>query len=174
MPLLSLRAYARHRGVSLMAVQKAIRTRRIETVDGRIDPEIADLQWEQRTRPYRRAARQTDHTPGGLKKLTYSVAQEGVPRSAHLQNQHLARLAQIEYEERARRLVDRNEALAAMLTMARQIAPALVGQDDPARIERILGSRICAVFSMEGFPSAVPAPPRMSEAAPGRPWLRDG
>lgn len=174
MPLLSLRGYARHRGVSLMAVQKAIRTRRIETVDGRIDPEIADLQWEQRTRTYTRAARQTVHSPGEPKRLTYSVAQEGVQRNPHLQDQHLARLVQIEYEERARRVVNRSEALTAMLTMARQIAPALVGESDPARIERILASRICAVFSMEGFPSAVPAPPRISEAAPVGHWLRDG
>ena len=43
MPILSLRAYARHRGVALSAVQKAIQTKRISTqADGRIDSEQAD------------------------------------------------------------------------------------------------------------------------------------
>lgn len=174
MPLLSLRGYARHRGVSLTAVQKAIRTRRIETVDGRIDPEIADLQWEQRTRPYSKAVNEPVRRPAQSTNVEYGVDRDEAQRSAQLRDEHFARLAEIEYEERARRVVNRSEALTAMLTMARQIAPALVGESDPARIERILASRICAVFSMEGFPSAVPVPPRISEAAPGGHWLRDG
>jgi hypothetical protein len=48
----SLRAYARHRGVSLRAVQKAIQAGRIErTAAGKIDVQIADTQWERRTAP---------------------------------------------------------------------------------------------------------------------------
>lgn len=50
MPL-SLRAYAKHRGVSLAAVQKAIKSGRIKTLpDGKVDPELADSQWKLRTR----------------------------------------------------------------------------------------------------------------------------
>lgn len=157
-----------------MAVQKAIRTRRIETVDGRIDPELADLHWEQRTRPYSQAAREPARRPADSTNLKYGVDREEAQRSAHLRDQHFARLAQIEYEERARRTVNRNEALTAMLAMARQIAPKLVGESDPAKIERILASRICAVFSMEEFPSVLPVPPRVSEAVSGAHWLRDG
>lgn len=168
--LLSLRAYARYRGVSLAAVQKAIRSHRIETTDGRIDPEVADRQWDRRTRPHRNAA----WSPTEPTKLTYSVPQVGVERSAHLRDEHLARLAKIEYEERARRLIDRSEALTSMLTMARQIAPSLVRESDPARIERILASRICAVFSQDEFPNAFLVPPRVSDALPGGHWLRAG
>ena len=43
---LSIRAYARHRGVSHVAVKKAIDTGRISTLpDGTIDPNAADAQW---------------------------------------------------------------------------------------------------------------------------------
>ena len=43
----SLRAYGRHRRVSLAAVQKALKTRRIMALpDGTIDPEIADRAWD--------------------------------------------------------------------------------------------------------------------------------
>lgn len=48
---MSLRAYARHRRVNLSAVQKAIKTSRISLIDGKIDPEVADIQWAKNTRP---------------------------------------------------------------------------------------------------------------------------
>jgi hypothetical protein len=47
--LLSGRKYADHRKVSHTAVQKAIREGRISTVDGKIDPKIADAEWDSRT-----------------------------------------------------------------------------------------------------------------------------
>ena len=47
---LSIRAYARHRGVSHVAVKKAIDTGRItQGADGTIDPDRADREWEQNT-----------------------------------------------------------------------------------------------------------------------------
>jgi hypothetical protein len=46
----SLRAYARMRGCSLPAVQKAIATKRITTLpDGSIDPERANQEWAKNT-----------------------------------------------------------------------------------------------------------------------------
>ncbi|MDD2810039.1 elements of external origin [Rhodoferax sp.] len=47
---LSIRAYARHRGVTDTAVHKAIRSGRINPLpDGTIDPDQADAQWERNT-----------------------------------------------------------------------------------------------------------------------------
>ena len=47
---LSIRAYARHRGVTDTAVHKAIRSGRITPeADGTIEPERADAQWERNT-----------------------------------------------------------------------------------------------------------------------------
>ena len=52
---LSIRAYARHRGVSHVAVKKAIDTGRISQLpDGTIDPVVADAQWAANTTPTRR------------------------------------------------------------------------------------------------------------------------
>ena len=53
---LSIRAYARHRGVSHVAVKKAIDTGRITPLpDGTIDPVAADTQWAANTTPTRRS-----------------------------------------------------------------------------------------------------------------------
>ena len=58
MPLLSLRAYAKHRGVSLAAVQKAIHSGRITpNSDGLIDSDRADAEWAAKTRPRQHRAR---------------------------------------------------------------------------------------------------------------------
>ncbi len=54
---LSVRAYARHRGVSHVAVMKAVRAGRIpQEADGTIDPVKADAAWDAQTDPGRRAA----------------------------------------------------------------------------------------------------------------------
>jgi hypothetical protein len=56
---ISLRAYARHRGVTLAAVQKARRTGRIRVLaDGSIDPSAADAAWSAADAA-RRAAKKT-------------------------------------------------------------------------------------------------------------------
>lgn len=42
--------YARRRGVSPVAVHKAIKAGRITLIDGKIDPMVADVQWKANTR----------------------------------------------------------------------------------------------------------------------------
>lgn len=145
MPLVSIRAYARHRGVSLAAVQKAIRSRRIELVDGRIDVDRADLEWERNTRPQR-------------EPLTYSAPQP--PKfnpMAVLRDGHLALLAKLEAEERARRLINRSEMESTLLILARRIAPALARESDPSKVEAVLRSELrtaCRTGSIIGEQTA--------------------
>ena len=58
----SLRAFARIRGCSLTAVQKAISSKRITTLpDGTIDPERANQEWAKNT-----FAGQTIHKPSAV------------------------------------------------------------------------------------------------------------
>ena len=66
----SLREYARRRGVSHVAVMKAIRAGRLTPEpDGTLDPAKADAQWDARTDPARRPeppedeSAQADETP---------------------------------------------------------------------------------------------------------------
>ena len=42
--------YAKHRGVSRVAVHHAIRDSRITLIEGKIDPAVADVQWQRNTR----------------------------------------------------------------------------------------------------------------------------
>ena len=48
--LITKAAYARHRGCDEKAVRKAIAEGRISSIDGKVDPEVADIQWERNTR----------------------------------------------------------------------------------------------------------------------------
>lgn len=71
MPGLSERAYARHRGVTHRAVQKAIRAGRITpNADGTIDPGRADAEWNANTDPA--AKRSVENENGGGRPETAS------------------------------------------------------------------------------------------------------
>lgn len=48
--LITPTAYARHRRCDEKAVRKAIAAQRISTINGMIDPAVADIQWAQNTR----------------------------------------------------------------------------------------------------------------------------
>ena len=48
--LMTMAAYARHRGVSKVAVGKAVKAGRISLVNGLIDPVVADVQWKANSR----------------------------------------------------------------------------------------------------------------------------
>ncbi len=135
MALLSLRAYAKHRGVSLAAVQKAIRSGRIATTeDGSVDSERADAQWATRTRPgQKRTAK-----PAANPAATFVDAPRAEPAGAGLdyfraraiRENYLARLAKIEFEEKSAKLVSRDEVQVAAFTKARTVRDSLLNIPD--------------------------------------------
>ena len=87
---LSIRAYARHRGVSHVAVKKAIDTGRIsQETDGTLDPERADQEWQQNTASPRKPspAPKIPATP----KPARSVAQEPATESPTPKQHSMAR-----------------------------------------------------------------------------------
>ena len=97
--LLSLRGYARHRGVTLQAVQKAIQSGRIGTVKDskgkpKIDPETADRLWNQNTSE----AMQRDPKTADA-GTSYANARA-------IRENYLARLAKLDYEAKAGKLLD--------------------------------------------------------------------
>ena len=76
---LSIRAYARHRGVSHVAVKKAIDTGRITPLpDGTIDPVAADAQWAANTTPSRRSvtgeAREVPQASAAVREIPQASA----------------------------------------------------------------------------------------------------
>jgi len=164
MPVVSLRAYARHRSVSLKAVQKAIAAGRITlTPDGKIDPERADAEWERNTGPQQRtssvpvrkspvvAPRPATEVPprtdlGGIGALDYAKARA-------IREQYLARLAKIEFEERSGKLVSRDEVQVAafnkfrtfrdgMLNIPDRVAAVLAAESDSHKAHEILTTEI--------------------------------
>jgi hypothetical protein len=135
MALLSLRAYAKHRGVSLAAVQKAIKSGRIATTaDGTIDSERADAQWATRTRPGQRGAAK----PAANPVVSFADASRSEPAGAGLdyfraraiRESYLARLAKIEFEEKSAKLVSRDEVQIGAFTKARTVRDSLLNIPD--------------------------------------------
>ncbi len=150
MSLVSIRAYARHRGVSQAAVQKAIRSDRIELVSGRIDVAKADLDWARNTGLGRMQSRLfTDQSRTAPLSYATSESTDRLQRAleaAALLDGRLAELTRIEIEERRGRLVRRNEIESALMMMGHRTAHMLANESDPANIEAILVSQIRATL----------------------------
>lgn len=91
--LITPTAYARHRGCDEKAVRKAIAAARISTINGMVDPAVADIQWAQNTRaradsgPGRRVpaaaaspgASQTPALPGGAAEGAAPIVIREIP-----------------------------------------------------------------------------------------------
>ena len=149
---LSIRAYARHRGVSHVAVKKAIDSGRITPeADGTLDPQRADAEWAKNTeaprtgtraRPVRAAVPQETaaiapvgdtHTTlptGGASLLQARTVNEVVKAQTNK-----VRLAQLKGE-----LVDRAQAIAHVFKLARAEREAWINW--PNRITPILAAEL--------------------------------
>lgn len=146
---LSIRAYARHRGVSDAAVRKAIAAGRITpNADGTLDPAQADAQWSRNTEaprvgsrtPAARAPVPADAAPsadagaalpaGGASLLQARTVNEVVKAQTNK-----VRLARLKGE-----LVDRNQAIAHVFKLARTERDAWLNW--PARISAQMAARL--------------------------------
>ena len=150
MPILSLRKYAHHRGVALAAVQKAIASGRISTQpDGRIDSEIADVQWAETTR-----WGASNIVNGAEVKGNSSGHRPSEYAEARIEHErYAALLAKLEYEERAGRLVrkDQVEEVAfrtyrdfrdRMQSIPDRVASIAAGINTPEEIHQLLSAEI--------------------------------
>jgi len=149
MALVSVRQYAKHRGVSHTAVQKAVKQGRIKLTDGKVDVQAADRDWSRNSSPVnapKPPARTVPTGDGPASGPTYA-------QSRAVRELYLARLAKIEFEERAAKLVSRDEVTVAAFTTARtvrdnllnvpdRLAAMLAAEDDPTRVHEILTEEI--------------------------------
>lgn len=165
--MLSLRGYAKHRSCSLSAVQKAIDTKRISTVqDGKgrtkIDPVVADIQWAQNTNPLQQErgslksfektqadlAAQSDAltmsptSPGGVQTsaLTNEKTRSEKLRSEMLELQLAQKRGElVRVEDVSRALANKLKAAQEQLSsMADRLAPILAAETDVNAIDVIL------------------------------------
>lgn len=149
---LSIRAYARHRGVSHVAVKKAIDSGRITPeADGTLDPQRADAEWAKnteapragtRTRPVRTTVPQEatasalagdPHTalPSGSASLLQARTVNEVVKA----QTNKVRLAQLKGE-----LVNRAQAIAHVFKLARAEREAWINW--PNRITPMLAAEL--------------------------------
>ena len=150
---LSIRGYARHRGVSHTAVRKALGAGRITpSPDGAIDPVAADEQWATATNltkprnsvtgvPKMRRAPGAPPKPLGVPGVEDGVASQpdegGAPRlvssyaaSRAAREAYLARLAKLDFEERSGKLVDADQVRAQIYGLGRRLRDAFLGMPD--------------------------------------------
>jgi hypothetical protein len=156
---LSIRAYARHRGVTDTAVHKAIRSGRINALpDGTIDPDQADAQWERNTSAPKTGTQRTtvkvkvpeiDGEGGGDRGGAGAVTNSGSGGSAGgtslLQARTVnevvkaqtnkVRLARLKGE-----LIDRPQAIAHVFKLARSERDAWLNW--PARVSAQLAAKL--------------------------------
>jgi len=127
MPVMSQRAYARHRGVSASTVQKAIGSGRIHTLpNGQVDSESADAEWARNTQTQappvdRRSQPEEDGEVFGASQYTKARA---------VREHYQARLAKIDYEERIAKLVSGEEVQVAAFNKFRQFRDAMINLPD--------------------------------------------
>lgn len=138
---LSLSAYARRRGVTLRAVQNAIKDGRIaRETDGKIDPEKADAEWRAATSPARGGDRRSPRAASGPSALGDARAKR---------EKYLAELARLKYELESGRLLDAREVEKAWFDKARivrdailnlpdRVAPLVASETDEHKVHRIL------------------------------------
>lgn len=146
---LSIRAYARHRGVSDAAVRKAIAAGRITPeADGTVDPERADAEWARNTEAPRsgtrakpvRATVSPESAPaaegqGALPTGGASLLQARTVNEVVKAQTNKVRLARLKGE-----LVDRNQAVAHVFKLARAERDAWLNW--PARISAQMAARL--------------------------------
>lgn len=172
MELLSLRAYARHRGVSLTAVQKARDSGRISLIDGKIDPQVADIQWAKNTRPdqqERGSLKDFEKTQADLSGISLNEFDSKPSEDGRGNNNNLSiekaeteairrQLMELQLSKQKGELVNRQDverAMAAKLidacsgftNLINEISPALAAETDPQKVKIMLQKKINAVMS---------------------------
>ena len=172
---LSITAYARHRGVSHVAVLKAIKSGRIEKEpDGSIDPIKADAAWERNTNQAQKrltAKKKASPTATPNEAASYdavgSETHVGPPivnsgpsfaQSRAIKEAYNARLAKLAYEEKSGALVRTDSVKVAWFNTLRvvrdralnlpdRLAPILVAETDPKAVRDLLEEELRIILN---------------------------
>ena len=162
---MSIRAYARLRGVSHTAVQKAIKAGRITmNPDGTINSEKADREWARHTvppvskpAPAARVVSMPQPEPSLPSAPPSADPVTSYLRARAVNETFKAKVSQLEYEERSGKLIPAARAAeyAAMFSavvkdsltaLPDRLAPMLAAVDDEKAIHRMLAAEVAAVL----------------------------
>lgn len=164
--LISQAEYARYRGVSQEAVRKALKAGRITGLPDekgrvRIDPDVADIQWEKNTDPKQSArvnAPKGAARGGAPVKGAQGNDDGGFYWDARSRREMAdARRAELELEKLEGTLVERKQVEAAASRIGRllrdslmgvpsRLAPELAAKDDVGEVEKALTDAIRGVL----------------------------
>lgn len=160
------------RGVAKSAVHKAVTEKRISLIDGKIDPAVADIQWEKNTRARGDSARATLSPGAAAPQLPLAPLAEGATRTVPTspgeegeysvnrarRERYEADLAQIKLQEQQGDLVRVVEVRAEiakrigqvrmnLLQIPARLAPLLATETDQARIHLLLDGELRQVLT---------------------------
>jgi len=168
---MGIRAYARHRNVTPAAVRKAIKSGRITSLDGKVDPAVADRDWAKNT-DESKPRNSVSGTPGTLRAspapaaangrsaLPWKTAQPstgGYSTARAVRESFEARLKELDYKARTGELISRDEARAVVYAMNRRardlllaipdrVSAVIAAMTDAAEIHKLLTEefrRVC-------------------------------
>lgn len=152
---LSIRAYARHRGVTEAAVRKAIRQGRVSKgKNGKINPKTADKEWGQNTDPAQIKAVFTEEKP--------DYSQNSIPNSANgpsyqqsraIKEAYGAKLLRLQFEKESKKLISIDDVKVSAFNAARmtrdrilnipdRVIPQLVGKTNIFEMKEILKAEL--------------------------------
>lgn len=147
MPLVSQAEYAAHRGISRQAVHKAVKAGRIQLVDGKVDVEAADRAWNANTDQSAPSNSVTGNPAGAAARRAGAVPPPTLPAgsgsgggaapqgptyatSRAVREAYMARLARLEYEEKAGELVRADEVRVQVFNAIRKARDLLLAMPD--------------------------------------------
>jgi hypothetical protein len=149
---LSIRAYARQRGVSDTAVHKAIKSGRITPEpDGTINPVKANAAWNRNSDPAQQRKQQPSPTPKARPQPIQPAAQIPSPPKAAgpdfqtsraVKETYAAKMAMLDFEERTKGLISTDEVRVSAFNLARRVRDRL--QLIPHRLAAVLAAEMIA------------------------------
>ena len=156
---ISIRAYARQRGVSDTAVHKAIKSGRIvPEPDGSINPKKANAAWERNSDPAKQRKQPPPPSPKTRPQPVQPIVQKPSPpkvngpdfqTSRAVKETYAAKMAMLDFEERTKGLVKADEVRVGAFNLARRVrdrllliphrlAAVLAAEMDADKVEEIL------------------------------------
>jgi hypothetical protein len=189
-PLISQSEYAKRRNVSREAVRQAVAAGRVSLINGKIDPDVADIQWVKNTKNPKAAFAQPkpllDFSAGAPTQPAAAPSQP-LPDSAITQvvydlqlsrakrEHHEANIAEMRERQKAGELVELAQVHLAYTTLAAQlraaleripdkIAPRLAAETDEHTIHTLLLAELDQAM-LDMATTAAQLPAKLQEAS---------
>jgi hypothetical protein len=152
---LSIRAYARHRGVAESAVRKAIKQGRVSKgKNGKINPKIADKEWSQNSDPAQIKTTFIEEKPDySQNSIPGAASGPSYQQSRAIKEAYGAKLLRLQFEKESKKLISVDDVKVAAFNTARmtrdrilnipdRVIPQLVGKTNIFEMKEILKAEL--------------------------------